>query len=168
MNYKKANWELFKTKNQRKIEWKWTDIDPEALNNVIHSIIVEAANCAFPSFDINKSKSEQLPPEILFLLREKRRIKRKWNKSFNPYFKYKLKLISDLINEKIIETRSKKLLEFLRTLGPSLISTKPFWKRIKRFRSKPDKGIPTFLAGDIEYDTDEKKQTYSVKLYLTL
>lgn len=90
------------------------------------------------------------------------------NKRFDPYFKCKLKLITDLINKKIIETRSRKWQEFLKTLGPSPISTKPFWKRINRLRAKSDKGIPTLISCYIEYDTDEKKANlFSDNLYDT-
>ena len=46
---------------------------------------------------------------------------------------------------------------FLVKQGPNPLSSKPFWKRINRFRNKPYRGIPTLFNQTIELKTDEEK-----------
>ena len=48
------------------------------------------------------------------------------------------------------------------------MSFKPFWKRINRFRNKPNKGIPTLLHESKELRTDiEKATAFGNKLFDT-
>ena len=77
--------------------------------------------------------------------------------------------LKDQLSNEIIKFKSCQWQRFLEKLGPHILSTIPFWRRINRFRCKKvSKTIGTLLFEGRQINTDEEKETvFGDKLYNT-
>jgi hypothetical protein len=126
----------------------------DKLNKFIYKISIKsAANSSLPK--VRARKITSLPPEIIKFIKEKRKLCRVYAQSHDENVKKELTAIKNKIKRMIKEVRNRQWSEFIQSIGPNPISTKPFWKRIKRFRNAPvTNSIPTIKDGGIEYKTE--------------
>ena len=72
------------------------------------------------------------------------------------------------IRFQIIQFESSSWKNFVEKQGANPMSTKPWWKRINRFRKKRNNGIPTLVVNNKELKTDiEKANRFGEKLFKT-
>ena len=64
------------------------------------------------------------------------------------------------VSIEIEKFRNEKIMQFIEALGPSPVSTIPFWRRIGRMRNNNKRQeIPTLISNDVEITSNEGKAT---------
>jgi hypothetical protein len=158
LNYSKADWEKYKTllcQQTNTLDINNTG-ELDKLNEFINNSIKTSAYASIPK--VRSRKITSLPPEIIKCIKDKRKLCRVYAKSHDENIKKELTAMKNKIKRMIKEVRNKQWSEFIQSVGPNPISTKPFWKRINRFRNAPiSNSIPTIKEGGIEYKTDKEK-----------
>ena len=135
-----------------------TDINESErrLTNIISRSILDCV----PIRKCETYKKPPLPNFILDLISAQKREEKKYLKSkkenLNPCRK-KLDYFIHEIRYQIIDFESQNWLKFLNSQGANSLSSKPFWKRINRYRNKANKGIPTLLHNGVELKSDSEK-----------
>lgn len=70
------------------------------------------------------------------MIKERRRTRRKFFNSQNIEIKTEFNKLTALIRKKIKEHKNKDSENFIQKLGHNRLSSRPFWKKINRFRNK--------------------------------
>jgi hypothetical protein len=154
-NFKKADWPAFAARLESVAD-SVPDVlnDVESLNAFISSAIVEAAAATIPQS--NRLKTKRLPKSILELVKERRFVRRKMKK--DPLLKTKYNLLTNQIKSAMVEFNSKSWDDFLTSLGPNAVSSRPFWHKVNTARQNSDcKRTPTLKVGEVKYVDDKSK-----------
>jgi len=155
-DYWKADWPLFKQLLQNLDPPAEVKSDVELFSNYLTAKVLEAAEKSIP-LKSNRSFCKTLPKHIVHLIRMKNKVFWKWRKSGSPFDKEKLASYSKEVSEAIVKFRSnqwKKFLEYVKLRDRNFVSSAPFWKRIKKFRSKPrGNDIPKLHHENRDYKT---------------
>ena len=62
------------------------------------------------------------------------------------------------LRKKLCEFRNNNWLNFIQKMGKHPLSTRPFWRKINKFRSKKNSCfIPTLISNNIFYNSEEEK-----------
>jgi hypothetical protein len=156
-DYAKADWAKYKTIQDTSIEELLKIDDPLTLKQAVEDLIVNSANEAIPL--ISKSdRVENLPAHIVTIIKIKNYWRRRFYRFKSATNKDNYYCLKDLVNLEIYKFKKKKLLNFVRALGPHPLTTKPLWKRIKRMHNQEQsRDIPTLAKDGVEYTTDEEK-----------
>jgi hypothetical protein len=126
------------------------------LNESIIEAILEAATISISKSSGNKNR--ELPVRIVNLIKSKRKAKREFYKTRKVEDKEKFNELHELVNNENKAHRNKDWSEFLTRVGPNPQSSKPFWKKINSFRSKPSTHhMPTIIENEVSYTTSREK-----------
>ena len=138
-----------------------------ALNENVINDIITAADATIPKVSPNFRVT--LPEEIITLIKHKRKLRRKRIKDKSDEAKANYYRFCRLVKRKIQRFRSGGWCKFLEKVGSNPTSTKPFWKRINRFRRNPEaNNVPTLREDGNIYRTDvQKANKFAEKLGLT-
>ena len=100
------------------------------------------------------------------MIKIKNKVQRKFRKSRTEKDKLKLYGLINKIKVEVNEIRQKSWTTFIKSLGPSPLSTIPFWRRIKRLKNKKTaKTIGTLEKDGILFETNkDKAQLFSERL----
>jgi len=155
-NFTKADWNKFyeilrKTNPTSEVTNSIVD-----LNSFISTEINSAAENSITRISFNK-KNTILPKKIIDLIKERRRIRKLAKKDFSQKTRYNE--LSKQIKNEIIDHNSQKWDDFLRHIGPSLPSSRPFWQRINKIRkNKSTKSkIPNLIYEGKDFKTNSEK-----------
>lgn len=148
-NFKLTNWNLFRNYIEGKIGYilcnynSTADLDQDITN--FTNLILEARDFSTPK--VNNNYNYRLSPDIIKLIKTRRVIKRKAQRtaslSESNLYKEYIKLISKIINERIWIERNNKWSNMLSKLAPG---DKRFWQISKSLRGKGKKNIPRLLV----------------------
>ena len=120
-------------------------------------IIIKAAIESIPQFNF-KTNSQTLPKKIIEKIEERRVVRakiRKFGRQEDKTFYNKLK---KLISLEIAKFRDEAWNKFIKKCSQNPLSTKPFWKKINKFRkNKPKSSIPTLVHNNTCFETDLEK-----------
>ena len=163
LNFHRADWERFKNLLSGCQVDFGSGCDTQLLNNQITSLILNAAKESIP-YTTKKQFKYSLPQNIINLIKLKRKNRRKYQQSrhcqiINETFNDEYKRLTTQIRKEIKLHRNSKWEEFLKSLGPNPTSSKPFWQRINKFRTKGQSKIPTLLLNQTQITTDFGKST---------
>ena len=139
--YDRADWLKFKNSLNHNLKDIGTnDNDPTHLNDQITEAINSAAKEAIPKSKTNKGR-EKFPKYITDVLDQRN----KWRKIYNHYVDdasaQEFKRYESEANNLIKDFQDKSWQNFVKSLGPSPLSTIPFWKRINRLRDAKRKRV---------------------------
>ena len=137
-NFNKANWPEFQSLLQ-KVEING-NIDIYSLNYIITKAIHLAS---IPLLNHNRSFSKPLPERILNFIAERRRARKKLVKTRTEEDKREYYRLSRKVNEEVRKHKNECWLQFLGKIGPSHVSSMPFWKKINSYRKAKSKKIRT-------------------------
>jgi hypothetical protein len=157
-NFKKANWSLFREMLMvRNDELNSDNVDE--LNLLISNNIINAANHSIPKVG-EKIYKTALPKEIIKIIKDRRKARRKAKKYNNPLNRTQYNRLTAILKRKIIEHRNKNWALFVERMGKNPTSSRPFWIRINKFRNlKAQKNhrIPSLIQDGKSYETNEGK-----------
>ena len=154
----RANCSKYKQEVETKIETLNKMDKIEDFSDKLMAILVETAKNNIPVSKESKTRILELPPNIKKLIKLKNKAQRKFKKTRNNDDRDIMYELIRKIKSEINEVRRKSWKNFLEKLGPSPLSTVPFWRRINRFRNKKNKGSIGELEKDgVIYKTNEEK-----------
>ena len=155
LDFKKADWNMFRSilnSNQHQ-----TPENIDEFNDLITKNILEAARKSIPK-QSKKSFKSTLPPDIIKLIKMRRKIRRQFKKTQCPQLKTQFNQLTAELRTKLCEFRNNNWLNFIQKMGRNPLSTRPFWRKINKFRSKKNSCfIPTLISNNIFHKTDEEK-----------
>lgn len=127
-------------------------------------LILLARNIATPTN--TETKSFTLPQNILRLIGQRRKVKRKEIRSNNfsqrSFYKQWCKFLSRRIDEKINAIRNKEWSNLLENMRPG---DKRFWKVSRSLRCKGKKNIPHLTNGNIRFISDSEKAEQLARVF---
>ncbi|RNA24502.1 RNA-directed DNA polymerase from mobile element jockey-like, partial [Brachionus plicatilis] len=157
LNFKKANWELYRDllKSSNQQISSFTNIDD--INKHISEKIVKTAQKSVPAYT-QKSFKSSLPKKIVLFIKERRKIRRFFQKTRCPSLKIIFNKLTSEVRLALKEFWNQNWQDFIYKMGKNTLSSRPFWKKINKFRSKKcSKQIPSLLKDGIEFKTDIDK-----------
>ena len=158
--YKKANWNKYESKIEDEIINLGDSSNFTASNSVekFTKIILDAANASIPKNSNNRKHKLELPASITKKIKLKNKWQREFLKTKSRYARDNMYELKSIIADEINEHRAKEWKEFIDGLGPHILSTKPLWARINRFRCrKKKKGIGTLSNDGQEINDNTQK-----------
>lgn len=167
--YDRADW----TKFGNELDSLMINIDNESnlndLNSKISASIITAADKSIPKVTKTGSHPIKYPLHIVNLFKLVKFWQRQHDKRKSETTRQNLYSLKDQLSDELIKFKSHQWQRFLEKLGPHILSTIPFWRRINRFRGKKtSKTIGTLKVNDTLIKTDEEKATvFSNKLFNT-
>lgn len=153
LNIAKTDWEKYKSILNSK---KSDNLEPEKLQDFITNSIIETIKICTPVYK-NTSHKNELPREIINLIKEKRKVRNLFKKTNIIDLKQKYNKLTQTIKSKISEFKTNNWDVFLNKLGPNPLSSKPFWQKINKFKKKGSDSIKDLKVGEKIY-TDEKSK----------
>lgn len=166
LNFRQTNWSLFKQQIERRISevhipathnMSPDDIDVklEQINNVIKNTITDI----IPTINIQRDNVTILPQDILDLIAQKKRMRRRWDRSRTftnaNQLRSEIKLLSKIIDERITQFRNS---EWTKTLSAIKMGPLAF-KQIKRLTNSncnpPPKAMTDPATGFSMNNTDD-------------
>ena len=167
LDFHRADWDKFKSNLVSECSSVNVSLDIHSLNNQITSLILKAADQSIP-YSTKKKFKFSLPKNIIDLIKLKRKNRRKYKQTHNINLKNEYNNLNTKIKQEIRDHRNKKWEEFLEKLGPNPTSSKPFWQRINKFRTRNFGKIPTIVLNNKKITTDtEKANAFSDSLAQT-
>jgi hypothetical protein len=166
--YFRANWEKY----QEEIIKAQPNINESNMNDMHKSIskcISDAASTSIPCTSSLNNRLSNFPKHIVELNRLKNYWQRKYTKSKDKSSKQNLEICRNDLIEEIEQHRCNQWQNFLDTLGPSPLSSAPFWRKINTMRGKHKKtNIGTIIVDGVKLTTDkEKADAFAQKLEKT-
>ena len=158
--YNKTNWEEFKNILTDYHEKNETITDINETERKITNIISTALQKCAPTIKNYHYKKPALPSFILDLITSRKRAEKKYLREKTKHNNSSRSDLDYLIKEirfQIIQFESSSWKNFVEKQGPNPMSSKPWWKRINRFRKKRNNGIPTLFVNNKELKTDIEK-----------
>ena len=156
-NYHQAKWQLFKDELEtRRADLSNDDLDE--LNSEISQKILTSAERAIPKVG-EKIYKTVLPREIIFIIKDRRKARRKARVLKTTAAKAEYNRLTGLLKRKIIEHRNKSWAQFLQKVGKNPLSSRPFWQKIKKLRKKKNNAqrIPTLCHEGQSLETSSEK-----------
>ena len=155
----KSNLELFEIENLE-------SISVNLLNRIISNKIDKVRKDCIPTASFNNANREPLPLNILTIIRQSNKLEIKYKKNRPEENKSIYYEAIESVKTAIENFKSKKWNDFVASLGPCPLSTKPYWQRINRIRKKKvTRGIPYINLDSKVLSTDEEKaKAFSAKL----
>jgi exonuclease III len=152
-----------------------TDTQKENCNIFNSNLISNIRLAAIKSIpQVKKSKKKTLPEYLLILIKSRRklnhvanRIKQSNRLSFYlTEIKAKINVLTNLINSEIKIYNQQCWSSFLNKIDNKPVSSKIFWAKINKMRSKPNSTvIPTLIVDGVEYSSDvEKAELFGTRL----
>lgn len=144
-NYKKANWEKFKTNIRTKI----TSSQPMDLNQMaahMGHILRQAREETIPTIT-QKPPQKQLPPHILKLITIKRKKRRQFIRTRTPAIKTEVNRLQNQIKQQLILHKQKQWDNFYRDLNNNT-NPRTFWKKIKAINGNMTNNITPALKSN--------------------
>ncbi|RMZ94334.1 RNA-directed DNA polymerase from mobile element jockey-like, partial [Brachionus plicatilis] len=141
-NFGRANWDFFKKILETSCVYPKID-NINLLNQVITTSIQKAAFQAIPKFALKKFRNS-LPQKIVENIKERKRLKRKIKK--NPgslQLRIECNRLTNKIKFEITKFRNEQWEKLIQKFGPYPTSSRPFWRKINKFRkynTDPEKG----------------------------
>ena len=127
------------------------------LSKKITEKILKGSKLFIPVSSRARYKS-QLPKIIVDIIKERRRARRKAKKSKDQNDKINLNKLTAQLRLKIRNHKDKVWADFIRKIGKNTTSSRPFWKKINKFRTgKARNKIPNLLINNKIIETDEDK-----------
>ena len=165
--YDKANWKKFEEEVYDALE-KIKDNDITILSNKIHESIRKSAMRNIPKKN-GLQKSPSLPKHILDLIKCRKNLQKKYNKSRSLFDKENLYSIVDTIENEIKKYKSdlwNKFIDKMQQKNRYILGTIPFWKRINNLRKqKTKKGMATLINEGKRIECDfEKAELFGNRL----
>ena len=152
-NFLKADWASFASQlDSISSSDLLTNID--VFNSFLTFQIIEAANANIP---ITTQKfSKRLPKDLLALVKERRRIRRKLG--VHPDLKPEYNRLTRELKQRVISHNSETWDAFLKGLGPGMASSRPFWRKINETRTNnTTKQLPTLKHNNATYASESSK-----------
>jgi len=155
--YFRANWEKFQSKIESKIH-EINESSKETIYKDIAATIFNAAKEAIPSSAALNNRLTNYPDYIVKL----NSLKNYWHRQFNKYkteeSKNNLEICRTDLIEEVEKHRRLQWQAFLDALGPSPLSSTPFWRKINGMRGKKaQSGIGTIVVDGVKLTSDKDK-----------
>ena len=161
-NYAKADWSKFAAALSNPVHDLTAAIsDINFMESQIVEAILEAKSIAIP---VRKSFfNSEKPSDFVKLVREKRRARRKKQKSNSPEDIREYNRLAKEVKAKSKELSKESWTKFIDRVGPRPTSSAPFWQRINRFRNKPESNtIATIVHNNTSCSNDmDKAQAFA-------
>lgn len=155
LNINKTDWDSFK----RDLSVLEVDhnLDCLTLNKIITTAIKISAENNTPKIP-NKIYKFSLPADIIEIIKKKRKARRNFKKTNKIEYKQEYNTLTSLTRKKIFEYRNENWNNFIKKTGPNLHSSRPFWAKVNKFRTKK-KGstIPELSHNEKTYTSDQEK-----------
>lgn len=157
-DYRNANWKKFKSYIARRIEdnicenYCSTAEEIENHISILSNLIMQARNLSVKKKKIN-FKSTRLTPEIKDLIKTKRSLRRRWQRSRDNQIKAELNILQKIINENIKELKNKNWNKRLSEIKPS---NQTVW-RIAKHCKKGTKSMPPLTSSEKTFITNKEK-----------
>ena len=157
-DYRNANWKKFKAQISRRIE---DNIGENSCNTteeienhikILSELIMEARNSSVKMKKIN-FESTKLTPEIKDLIKSKRSLRRRWQRSRDDQLKSELNHLQRIISENIKELKNKNWNKRLAEIKPS---NQTVW-RIAKHCKKGSKSMPPLTNLGKTFITNKEK-----------
>lgn len=161
-NFKKADWQKFKNLLEQQHKQINKSLDPSEINFQITNTIIGAANNSIPKSKKTTRFSKEFPSEIIKLIKYRRKLRRDIDKlktktKCQTSKKSELNSITKQINTKINEFYNNSWKEFVQK-HPNPTSSRPFWKRINKFKNKSiNRQIPKLIFNNHFIESDQEK-----------
>lgn len=147
---KRTNWDAYREFISRKVKLKVRIKTPLELDSVAKefaSIIQDAAIAATPVHSPRVTKELLYPAEVRQLVKQRRRARKKWQRSRLPSDKATFNKISKEVTTLIRTINEKSVNDYLVNLSPHKESNYSLWKATKRLK-QPTIGVPPLRTGD--------------------
>ena len=157
-DYKNANWKKFQTIIARQIEdniGERTCNTVDEIENHIKSfseLIMQARNLSVKQKKIN-FETTQLTPEIKDLIKTRRSLRRRWQRSRDDQIKAEVNYLQKIIKEKIKELKNIKWNKRLSEIKPS---NQTVW-RIAKYLKKGSRSMPHLTRSGKTFITNQEK-----------
>ena len=170
-NYGLANWGLF-SNELKKVTLSGAQMsDIDAFSETLTEYIHMAARKSIPI--VKRSNRKTLPNYIVDLIKTRRklnykvhRLRRKNDTRNTADLKNKINMLTKIINHETKEHNHNTWTRFLDKVKNKPVSSKAFWAKINKMRSKPNANvIPTLIMDGKEFQTDlEKSELFGARL----
>ena len=162
--FKNTNWKIFGKLLTAEIQIQSEIKTPEKLDEVVDSFtkILQKTRDKTATKISLKPKEDNLPTEILDLIKFKNKIKNKWTKHRRLQDRIRLQALQDTIKDKITTHKNNAWSEILRGLS---VQDNSLWKLTKRLKNKFQQ-IPS-LDNTTAQTNKEKAETLAITLKQT-
>ena len=167
--YQKADWNLFMKQQNSLIRCKSIANDFDEESKFICACLNDADGIAIPKGCKVSDKPIRYPNHIVSLFNVVKFWQRQHEKRKTDVTRENLYNLKETLKRELIKFKSSQWQSFLDRMGPHMLSTIPFWKRINRYKNKKrSKVIGTLMFEDVEVTTDSgKAELFSDRLYKT-
>jgi hypothetical protein len=157
--YNKADWNKFGKALDESCATIPSEVnnDPNRLNDSLIKALVTASSTAIPS-KRSSSNNKEFPKSIVDKIKAKKIAMRAWYKVRSEENLRKFETLTKQVKQLIRRFRDDDYNKFMKMHGPNPTSSKPFWRRINQFRSKPvTNNIATIVENGVSYTSDQQK-----------
>ena len=161
---KKTNWTLFKNIMEINTHLKVPlrnreDIDASLIN--FNSILIDAAKECTPSLNLT-IQTKTIPTSIQDLLKEKRRLRRKFQETRSPFSKWMLNRSLKKLRAALHEDKNKDIENYLQNLSATDATDYSLWKATKKLKRPKVSNPPIRMPnGDWARTDDEKGKAFA-------
>jgi len=153
-NYNKADWDLFKRLLPHHIPDS-VKSDLDEFYNWICTELLCAAKRAIPARKF-KHTGSAIPDYLIDLVKVRQCARKEKNKKDEARKLYNL--MTKIVQGEMKAHKNNSWENFLKSIGPNPLSSKPIWNRINKLRNKKTKSsIPTLYWENKYYESDEEK-----------
>jgi hypothetical protein len=153
-NYNKADWELYNQELESGVIDSSAPLDLQWDQMV--GCMLGAAEKSIP-YKTSKIYKSTLPPDIIILIKERTKARRKAD-SKDPADKRAFNKLTALVKQALRKHRDSDWENFLEKMGPNPLSSRPFWQKINKFRGKASNSrLPLLKHNNQNYETDREK-----------
>ena len=152
LNFKKADWKKYSNSLPKTVP---LDIENNIseLNKFVTKSIIDCSMKCIPQKKFNNKL--KLPEYLIDII--------KWKNSMKPKNiedKKKKNRIKKLIKEEIVAIKNKSWMDFIKSLGNKITSSRPFWQRIKKLKSKNENESKSTYIPNLFYENKVFKTDY--------
>lgn len=141
---KQTDWTYFKTKLCDVINVTNQINTVNILESEVELITTQIQHCAWISTPEQSTNAYQqhYPKDILDLIKIKRKIRKKWQRTRQPTFKTELNYVTKCLQEKTREFRNKSFTKHVAQLTPDKNSDYSLWKIVKNVKKPTQQNVP--------------------------
>lgn len=164
---KYTDWAYFKSKLNDTVDVTKEISTIADLEREVETFTQQIQDCAWYSTPVVQKKNfhQNYPPEIIELIKNKRKLRKTWQRTRYPLLKTHLNYMSKLINQKIKEIKNVSFNKHLQNLTPDKNSDYSLWKSYKNIH-KPIMQNPPIKHpnGTWAKSDQEKAEAFAVHL----
>lgn len=164
----RTNWEGFRNDCETNIALNVSLKTPFELEDEVDRFVEAIQRAAWrntPSRSYKINRNEKYPREIIELVREKRKARKKWQNTRAPQHKTVLNRLCNRLRDSIREFKSNKIATYLENLSAERESNYSLWKALKGIR-KPQMQAPPIRKNDRTWAKSDKEKAELFALHL--